>query len=80
MYNIAISGFSEIPEVKKILQDNFTISETIDNNVKFLLTRQNVDDIRYKSAKIKEAITKKLPIFCYEDFKEDELINKLKHM
>ena len=76
--NIAISGFSESPEVKKILQNNFTISEVIDDNVKFLLTRQNVDDIQHKSSKIKHAITKNLPIVCFEDLKKDDLINQLK--
>ena len=78
--NIAISGFSEIPEVKKILQDNFIISETINSDVKFLLVKENIDFITHKSAKIKEAITKKLPIFCYEDLKKNDLVNELKNM
>tara|TARA_X000001036_G_scaffold150423_1_gene142890 strand:+ start:50188 stop:50427 length:240 start_codon:yes stop_codon:yes gene_type:complete len=76
--NIAISGFSELPEVKKILQNNFTISEVIDDNVKFLLTKKNVNDIQYKSSKIKHAIIKNLPILCFEDLKKDDLIKQLK--
>ena len=78
--NIAISGFSESPEVKKMLQNSFNISEVIDDNVKFLLTKQNVDDIQYKSSKIKHAITKNLPILCFEDLKKDDLIKQLKTM
>tara|TARA_B100000212_G_scaffold342009_1_gene327127 strand:+ start:6805 stop:7059 length:255 start_codon:yes stop_codon:yes gene_type:complete len=78
--NIAISGFSESPEVKKILKNNFIISEVIDDNVKFLLTKKNVDDIQYKSSKIKHAITKNLPILCFEDLKKEDLINELKMM
>ena len=76
--NIAISGFSESPEVKKILQNNFTISEVIDDSVKFLLTKKNADDIQYKSSKIKQAITKNLPILCFEDLNKEDLIKQLK--
>lgn len=76
--NIAISGFSDFPEIKKMLQNNFTISETIDDNVKFLLTKKNVDDIEHKSAKIKHAMIKSLRILCYEDLKQENFINELK--
>ncbi len=67
--NIAISGFTQSPEIKKFFYDNFNVSEVIDNNVKFLITRENIDNIEYKSSKIKHAMAKRLPIISFEDFK-----------
>ena len=67
--NIAISGFTQSPEIKRFLQNNFNISEVIDDNVKFLLTNENIDYIDYKSSKIKQAMQKNLPIISFEDFK-----------
>ena len=66
--NIAISGFTQSPEIKKFLQNNFNVSEVIDDNVKFLLTNENIDYIQYKSSKIKQAMEKNLPIISLEDF------------
>ena len=67
--NIAISGFTQSPEIKRFLQSNFNVSEVIDDNVKFLLTNENIDYIQYKSSKIKQAMEKNLPIISFEDFK-----------
>ena len=44
--NIAISGFTQSPEVKRFLQNNFNVSEVIDDNVKFLLINENIDYMR----------------------------------
>jgi len=67
--NIAISGFTQSPEIKNFFYNNFNVSEVIDNNVKFLITRENIDNIDYKSSKIKQAMEKNLPIISFEDFK-----------
>ena len=67
--NIAISGFSQAPEIKKFFYNNFNVSEVVDENVKLLITRDNIDNIDYKSSKIKHAMTKSLPIISFEDFK-----------
>jgi len=67
--NIAISGFTQSPEIKNFFYNNFNVSEVIDNNVKFLITRENIDNIDYKSSKIKQAMEKNLPIVSFEDFK-----------
>ena len=75
--NIAISGFTNSPDIKKFLETNFNISEIVDNDVKFLLTKNNIDDIQYKSSKIKQAIMKNVPIICFEDLKD---INQLKKL
>jgi len=66
--NIAISGFTQSPEIKKFLQNNFNVSEVIDDNVKFLLTNENIDYIQYKSSKIKQAMMKNVPIITYSEF------------
>jgi len=67
--NIAISGFTQNPEIKNFFYNNFNVSEVIDNDVKFLITRENIDNIDYKSSKIKQAMEKNLPIVSFEDFK-----------
>ena len=67
--NIAISGFTQSPEIKNFIYNNFNVSEIIDDNVKFLITRENIDNIDYKSSKIKQAMQKNLPIVSFEDFK-----------
>ena len=67
--NIAISGFTQSPEIKNFFYNNFNVSEIIDNNVKFLITRENIDNIECKSSKIKQAMQKNLPIVNFEDFK-----------
>ena len=67
--NIAISGFTQSPEIKNFIYNNFNVSEIIDDNVKFLIARENIDNIECKSSKIKQAMQKNLPIISFEDFK-----------
>ncbi len=77
--NIAISGFSDTPEVKKLIEKNFNISETVDN-VKFLLIKNDIDFVSYKSSKIKQALTKNLPIIYFEKIKDMDFIKHLKNL
>ena len=74
---IAISGFSDAPEVKKLIEKNFNLSETVDN-VKFLLIKNDIDFVSYKSSKIKQALTKNLPIIYFENIQDKNFIKYLK--
>ena len=74
---IAISGFSDTPEIKKLIEKNFDISETVDN-VKFLLIKSDIDFASCKSSKIKHALTKNLPIIYFEIIQDTDFIEYLK--
>lgn len=76
---IAISGFSDTPEIKKLIEKNFNISETVDN-VKFLLIKNDIDFVSYKSSKIKQALTKNLPMIYFEKIKDTDFIEYLKNL
>ena len=70
--NIAISGFSDSPDIKERLENIYNISETVDDNVKFLLVKDSIDYIQCMSSKIKHAMIKKIPIISYEDLVKEK--------
>tara|TARA_B100000963_G_scaffold359531_1_gene387120 strand:- start:4290 stop:4565 length:276 start_codon:yes stop_codon:yes gene_type:complete len=66
--NIAISGFNNDPNLIELLEKNgYNIHNVITKDVKFLLTKEDPDFIRYKSAKLKHAITFNIPIITCND-------------
>lgn len=66
--NIAISGFNnDINFIKMLEKNNFIVKDTSDN-VELLITRDDLDDIKYKSAKIKRAITNNIRILSFYEF------------
>jgi hypothetical protein len=72
--NIAISGFNNDPKLIEFLTKNgYNIHNVITKDVKFLLTKEDPDFIRYKSAKLKHAITFNVPIITCNDFKKNKL-------
>jgi len=73
---IAISGFNNDERfIRKLRENNFEVSETINNEVNFLLTNKDIDDIRITSSKIKHTIANNLPIVCYTNIEELKKIN-----
>ena len=75
--NIAISGFNNDPKLIKSLEKNgYNIHNIITKDVKFLLTKEDPDFIRYKSAKLKHAITFNIPIITCNDFTALKLLNE----
>ena len=66
--NIVISGFNNDPKLIELLTKNgYIINNVITKDVKFLLTKEDPDFIKYKSAKLKHAITFNIPIITCND-------------
>ena len=62
--SIAISGFGG----KSIFKDTaVNIKETVEN-VDYLIIKEDLDYIQFKSSKIKQAMMKNVPIITYSDF------------
>lgn len=62
---IAISGFGDDNLFNHIF--NLQIFNTVDN-VDFLVIKEDLDFVQFKSAKIKQALMKNVPIITYEHF------------
>lgn len=69
---VAISGFGKDKNLYNLLKKNgIAVSEVITEDTKCVVTRENVDYIQFKSAKIKHAIMKSVPILSLEDSKDE---------
>ncbi len=69
---VAISGFGKDKNLYNFLKKNgIAVSEVITEDTKCVVTRENVDYIQFKSAKIKHAIMKNVPILSLEDSKDE---------
>jgi hypothetical protein len=67
--NVALSGFSEDKNFIDILQKNgYVITDVVSDDTQCVITKENIDYIQFKSAKIKHAIVKKIPMFTAEEF------------
>jgi len=67
--NIALSGFGDDKNFCNILERNgYVISNVVSNETKCVITKENIDYIQFKSAKIKHAIVKKIPMLTAEEF------------
>lgn len=67
--NIALSGFGEDKNFCNVLQRNgYVISNVVSDDTECIITKENIDCIQVKSAKIKHAIVKKIPMFTAEEF------------
>ncbi len=67
--NIALSGFGDDKNFCTILQRNgYVISNVVSDDTKCVIIKENIDYIQFKSAKIKHAIVKKIPMFTAEEF------------
>ena len=76
--NIVFSGFKNEPtsgELLNKLLNKYNISKTIDNNTKYIITKNkdDIDSYTKSSAKVKLAIQYKIPFIT-----ENELDNLLK--
>jgi len=73
---IVISGFNNDETfIKKLEQNNFKVTETVEKDTDFLLTNKPIDDIKIMSSKIKHTIAKNLPIVCYTNLEDLKSIN-----
>ena len=66
--NIAISGFNNNCNFIKTLENNNFIVKDISDNVELLITREDLDDIQHKSAKIKRAMSNNIKIISFYEF------------
>tara|TARA_B110000444_G_C18413509_1_gene399112 strand:- start:171 stop:410 length:240 start_codon:yes stop_codon:yes gene_type:complete len=65
---VAISGFGKDEKMYNFLKtQGFTISDVVSDDTSCVLIRESLDYIQFKSAKIKHAIMKNVPILSLED-------------
>lgn len=62
--NVAISGFGDKSIFKNLC---INIKETVEN-VDFLIIKEDLDYIQFKSSKIKQAMMRNIPIITYSEF------------
>lgn len=74
---VAISGFGKDKNFYNLLRKNgIMVSEVITEDTKCVITKENLDYMQFKSAKIKQALMKSVPILSLEDNNEDVSIIK----
>ena len=79
--NVAISGFGEDYHLRNFLKTHgYKVSNVVSDDTICLVTKENIDYIQFKSAKIKQAIIKKLPILSLEETNETNILNELKRL
>tara|TARA_B110000483_G_C18205582_1_gene547454 strand:- start:7942 stop:8193 length:252 start_codon:yes stop_codon:yes gene_type:complete len=71
---VAISGFGKDKNLYNLLKKNgYIISEVITEDTKCVITKENLDYMEFKSAKIKQALMKNVPILSLEDTNREDI-------
>ena len=71
---VAISGFGKEKNWYNLLKKNgYIISEVITEDTKCVITKENLDYMEFKSAKIKQALMKNVPILSLEDTNREDI-------
>lgn len=79
---IAISGFGKDKNLHNFLKTHgYIISDVVSEETRCVVTKENVDYIQFKSAKIKHAIMKNVPILSLEGSNDKtNVLNELKKL
>lgn len=78
---VAISGFGKDRNLYNLLKtQGYTISDVVTDDTKCVITKENLEYIQIKSAKIKQALTKNITILSLENTDNESLLKKLKHL
>ncbi len=78
---VAISGFGKDKNLYNLLKKNgYIISEVVTEDTKCVIIKENLDYMQFKSAKIKQALMKSVPILSLEDTNREHssIIKKIK--
>ena len=76
---VVISGFGKDKNLHNFLKTHgYTISDVVSEETRCVVTKESLDYIQFKSAKIKHAIMKNVPILSLEDVNDE--INVLKEL
>lgn len=66
MISIIISGFHNDEKIiTELYKHNFKVKNVLDKDTRFLVINKDLDEIQYKSSKIKSAIINNLPIYVW---------------
>jgi len=80
--NVAISGFgNEAKCIRDYIRSHgFKISNVVSADTKCVITRENINYMQFKSAKVKNALERKVPIISMEDSGRENILREIQKL
>ena len=80
--NVAVSGFGDEAKCVRdyIRSHGYNISNVVSADTKCLITKENINYVQFKSAKVKNALERKVPIISIEDKGRENILNEIQKL